>query len=332
VVRSVQPWTFENDPGKALTTDNFVIFTTERSNIITQRMPAFLEAALVNYRSAVGSLPPPARPIDVYVMNDRAQWQTLTLSILGARGQAVVNGIRRGGFTTQGKCLLFDIGAFDTMSIAAHEGWHAYTQTTFTETLPMWAEEGLSTYMEGHRWNGAAPQFNGWANIARFDRLRVAVKDNALMPLEGVLASSPNQMIGMKGEVGDERIGAAGVTPAGATDGPILWYSQAWALIHFLNEGEGGKYRPAFQQMIQDAASGQMRAKVLAHLKKPADSDRPRLLASAAPTVAFKAYFGNDLSVISGEYERFCKVAVKVGGREAVTQGKSPFGTPATGQ
>jgi hypothetical protein len=329
VVRQSQPWSFNNDTGKTLTTDNFVIYTTERSNVITQRMPAFLEAALANYRTAVGPLPTPARSIDVYVMNDRAQWQALTLSVLGERGHAVVNGIRRGGFTTQGKSLLYDIGAFDTMSIAAHEAWHAYTQTTFTETLPMWAEEGLATFMEGHRWNGAAPQFSGWANIARFDRLRVAVKDNALMPLEAVLASSPNQMIGMKGLLADQQFGAAGFAPGnGATDGPVLWYSQVWSLVHFLNEGEGGKYRPAFQQMIQDAAGGQMRAKVLSNLKKPGDTSRPRLLASQAPTEAFRAYFGNDLSTVGAEYDRFCRQMVKVGSREAVTLGKSPFAQP----
>ncbi|HYD01826.1 MAG TPA: hypothetical protein VEB22_11420 [Phycisphaerales bacterium] len=288
-------------------------------------MPAFLEAALTNYRTAVGPLPAPARPLDVYVMNDRAQWQALTLSVLGERGRAVVNGIRRGGFTTQGKSLLFDIGSFDTMSIAAHEAWHAYTQTTFVETLPMWAEEGVATFMEGHRWNGGAPQFSGWANIARFDRLRVAVKDNGLMPLEAVLASSPNQMIGMKGTLG-ERAAAAGITPAsGGTDGPILWYAQVWALIHFLNEGENGKYKRAFERMIQDAAGGQLRATVMANLKQAADPSRPRLLASTHPTESFRAYFGYDISAIGAEYDRFCRQMVKVGSREAVTLGKSPF-------
>lgn len=339
-VRGVQEWSFNNDPGKQVSTDHFHLYTTERSTIITQRMPSFLEAALVNYRSAVGPLPSPARPIDVYVMNDRPQWQALTLSVLGERGRAVVNGIKRGGFTTQGMSLLFDIGSFDTMSIAAHEGWHAYTQTTFSETLPMWAEEGLATYMEGHRWNGAAPQFSGWANIARFDRLRVAVKDNALMPLEAVLASSPNQMIGMRGMIvggggggvdtsaacDESAVGAAGATPgSGVADGPILWYSQVWALMHFLNEGEGGKYRLTFQSMIQDAASGQMRAKVVSHVQGRSDGSRARLLPSAAATETFAAYFGRDLSVIGAEYDRFCRQAVRVGSREAITVGRSPF-------
>ncbi|HZW05752.1 MAG TPA: hypothetical protein VFF65_01410, partial [Phycisphaerales bacterium] len=284
---------------------------------------------LANYRTAVGPLPAPARPLDVYVMNDRAQWQALTLSVLGERGRAVVNGIRRGGFTTQGKSLLFDIGSFDTMSIAAHEAWHAYTQTTFAETLPMWAEEGIATFMEGHRWNGGAPQFSGWANIARFDRLRVAVKDNGLMPLESLLASSPNQMIGMSGSLAADR-GAAAITPAaGGTDGPILWYAQVWALIHFLNEGEGGKYKPAFERMVQDAAAGRLRSTVMASLKQAADPTRPRLLASTHPTESFRAYFGNDISAIGVEFDRFCRQAVKVGSREAVTVGKSPLAAPA---
>ncbi|MFT3685061.1 MAG: hypothetical protein QM783_09075 [Phycisphaerales bacterium] len=336
VIRSVADWSFNNDPGKMVTTENFVIYTTERSSIITQRMPAFLEAAIANYRTAVGGgeLPAPTRPIDVYVMNDRAQWQTLTLGILGERGKPVVNGIKRGGFTTQGKSLLFDIGSFDTMSIAAHEAWHAYTQTTFAETLPMWAEEGLATFMEGHRWNGAVPQFSGWANVARFDRLRVAAKDNGLMSLEAVLASSPNQMIGMRGAI-EQIAGVTGEAGAfadkGATDGPILWYSQVWALIEFLNEGEGGKYRAAFQEMVQDAAAGKMRARVVRFVQ---DKSREggggahgggRLLPGAVAVETFRAYFGNDLRNVGQEYERFCKQAVAVGARERVTMGQSPF-------
>ncbi|MBY0309502.1 MAG: hypothetical protein K2Q09_12230 [Phycisphaerales bacterium] len=281
-------------------------------------MPAFLEAALANYRASLGPLPAPARPIDVYVMNDRPQWQALTLSILGERGRPVVNGIKRGGFTTQGKSLLFDIGSFDTMSIAAHEAWHAYSQTTFAQTLPMWAEEGLATWMEGHRWNGPAPQFSAWANIARFDRLRAAAGDKALMPLQAVLAGSPNQMIGMRGAL----------TPAdksGATDGPILWYSQAWALIHFLNEGENGKYRPAFRELIQDAASGAMHARVAHSVRDFGGPTRAHLLPAAAATETFRAYFGNDLAPISAQYDLFCRRIVKIGSRDAISQGLSPL-------
>lgn len=335
VIKSVKDWSFNNDPGKVVTTENFVIYTTERSSIITQRMPAFLEAAIANYRTAVGPLPAPTRPIDIYVMNDRPQWQVLTLNLLGERGRPVINGIKRGGFTTQGKSLLFDIGSFDTMSIAAHEAWHAYTQTTFAETLPMWAEEGLATFMEGHRWNGALPQFSGWANIARFDRLRAAVMDKGggLMSLEAVLASSPNQMIGMKGSieqvVSADNSGAFG-DKGGATDGPILWYSQVWALVEFLNEGEGGKYRSAFGEMIQDAAAGKMRAKVVRYVQERGEESengggRARLLPGAVAVESFRAYFGTDMRKVGAEYERFCRQMVKVGSREAVTQGKSPF-------
>jgi hypothetical protein len=157
------------------------------------------------------------------------------------------------------------------------------------------------------------------------------VKDNGLMSLESVLASSPNQMIGMRGAI-EQVVGVAGDAGAfadtrGGTDGPILWYSQVWVLIEFLNEGEGGKYRSAFQEMVQDAAAGRMRARVVRFVqdKSSESGSRGRLLPGAVARETYRTYFGDDLRKVGAEYERFCKQAVAVGGREKVTLGQSPF-------
>ena len=70
VVRSVADWSFNNDPGKAVTTDNFVVYTTERSSIITQRMPSFLEAALVVAQIQDG-LVEPGTEVEVQLTPDK---------------------------------------------------------------------------------------------------------------------------------------------------------------------------------------------------------------------------------------------------------------------
>jgi hypothetical protein len=61
--------------------------------------------------------------------------------------------IQRGGFAASGRAILYDIGPRDTFAIAAHEGWHQYTQKSFRAPLTVSFEEGLATYMEGFRWS-----------------------------------------------------------------------------------------------------------------------------------------------------------------------------------
>ena len=45
-VLSVEPWTFEGRPGRAVTTPSFRIYTTSPDSLTIARLPAFLESAL----------------------------------------------------------------------------------------------------------------------------------------------------------------------------------------------------------------------------------------------------------------------------------------------
>lgn len=292
-IESVRPWFFQGMEGQVVETRHLTIYTTERSALIAERMPVFLEAAVKNYTRGGGvmNLPEPSHKLAVYVMNDREHWRTLTMQLLGERGAAVTQ-ISRGGFTTDGRSLLFDIGSTDTMTIAAHECWHAYTQTTFPRAMPMWLEEGLATFMEGHRWTGRQPEFMPWANLVRFDKLREATNKKLLRPLTEVLANSPNEML----------------TGGTSDDVAVVWYSQVWALTHFLNEGEGGRYRAGLQRCISDAATGSI-----------GKSSR-----SVQPIDIFREYIDSDLDRLNVEYERFVRKLVSLGGREAVNSGRSP--------
>jgi len=318
-VRNVEPWSFGPNPGKVISTDYFAIYTTENANIIVDRMPRFLETSLRNYLTALTptrALPPPPVKLETYIMGSRAQWKQLTIDMLGARGVDLLN-IQAGGFAFGGRSFLFDIGAAGILSVAAHEGWHQYTQRTFAEMMPVWLEEGIATYMEGHKWGGqpasgatnASAQsgtvvFLPWANIDRFEQLFTASNRGELISLEDLLQSSPQQLI---------------VRPGNAA---VNYYAQLWSLILFLNEGAGGRYRPALQQVIVDAQAGKLSDSIATRLNM---QGRSGALAARSGIAAFKAYFANDIKAVDAEYQAFMMQIVRTGGRDAIVEGRSPI-------
>lgn len=304
VVTDRQPWSFGEAPGQVIRTRHFAIFTTEREPIITERLPGFLEAAIPHYRGIVGPLPPPPYQMEVFIMATRGQWQDLTLSLLGARG-VPLTAIERGGFAVGGRALFFDLGPADTFSVTAHEGWHQYTQTTFRTPLPLWAEEGLATLMEGHRWTGNALVFLPWANLERYDKLRDAHARQTLLSLPELLSVSPEQLMA-QGPMGQERA--------------VTYYAQLWALLHFLREGQGGRYREALHRMVADAAAGLLPQAVALSL----GAERPRALASVSGPAVFKAYFGGGPEEFEPAYRAFVAQVIRPGGRDAAVAGRSP--------
>ena len=304
-VRDTAPWTFDNASGQIIKTDHFTIYTTCKAPAIMERLPGFMEAALHNYVSALVPLEYPDTSMESYFMATRAQWQQVSLQMLGTRARPLTQ-IQRGGFATMGRGFYFDIGAFDTLAVAGHEGWHQFTQRTFRETMPLWLEEGIATYMEGHRWQGGSPKFLPWANVERFDRIRDMASKKQLLSLQELLGASSDALLSGGG--------------SNASVG-LTYYAQLWALIHFLNEGENGKYHDALQRVVTDAAAGKLGQTVIAKLGQQAN--RP-LARSAGPSV-FLAYFDTDIGRANIEYQAFVARIAATGSREAVVEGRSPF-------
>ena len=310
-VLSVELWTHEGRPGRVITTPSYRIFTTETQGMVFDRLPAFLEHALAAYAAVAPGLPRPARVMDTFMMSTQPQWSRLVQRFLGAEGQAASR-IQRGGIAANGRGLFYDIGPRDTFSIAAHEGWHQYTQVAFAEPLPIWLEEGLATTFEGFRWSvaapsagaapGAAPLFLPWANLERFDKLRDAHRAGRLMPLAQLLTLAPQNLL-------DD------------PDRTLVYYAQVWALVMFLREGEGGRYAPALQGMIADAAAGRYGARLSASLgARPA---RAALLRRVGhdPLVA---YTGADIGTLDAQYRAFVAQLAATGARDRAVQGVSP--------
>ncbi len=321
-VESIEDWTYDGDKGLIIRTPHFRIYTTQTEPILITRLPGFLEAAMNHYRTALPSaaanaaggtmqpLPPPAIKLDTFVMRTRMQWERLTKQLLADKSGPYLR-IPRGGFAYGGRALLFDIGTQDTMAILAHEGWHQYIQRAFAQPLPIWLDEGIASYMEGHRWSapdgdrGSQAVFLPWANVERFDALRDAAARNELLSLSALLEAAPANLIGPGGDAGDA----------------LTYYAQVWALTHFLVEGAHGRYAAPLNKLLSDAASGNIVRSVVAVF----GPDGARGLASRRGPTVFLAYFNRDLAEVESEYRAFIDQLVQPGSRGPIVEGKSPL-------
>lgn len=303
-ILSREPWRYATAEGEIVRTTNYRLYTTAKDKVIRERLAAFQEHALGHYRQVLTPLPPPATKLDTYLMDNRPQWERMTKHLMGDRAEALLK-IPRGGYASRGIGVFYNIGLFDTLAIAGHEGWHQFTQKTFAEPLPSWLEEGLATFMEGHRWEQNTPVFRPWANVQRFDQLRKAEGERKLLALEDLLDSRPQDFL----DFTDDRV--------------LTFYAQLWALVHFLNEGDGGKHSAGLREVMSDAASGRLASTVRARLGGRAGATV--LTTRTGPTV-FMAYFGEDLSPASEAYARFVATLTRPGARSAIAEGRSPLG------
>jgi hypothetical protein len=309
-IESVEPWSYNSVEGRIVRTAHYRLFTTQTDTVLNGRIPMFLEAALGAYRTCItganAPLPEPSLKLDTYILRSRPDWAVLTRQMMGDQADIFLR-IPRGGFAFGGRALLFDIGTRDTPAIAAHEGWHQYTQRAFARPLPIWLEEGMATYMEGHRFDGrGAPQFVSWFNPERFDQLRRAAANEKLMSLPALLDAAPQNLMG---------------GPSSPNDEALTYYAQVWAFTHFLVEGAGGRYRPGLTEALNDAAGGAIDAR-LARLY--GDREGRRVLLMRRGPGVFGAYFG-DPTEAAREYDAFVKKLVEAGSRSAVVAGVSPF-------
>ncbi|MEL7485332.1 MAG: hypothetical protein AAFN41_13395, partial [Planctomycetota bacterium] len=303
-VRNVEPWEFAGTQGQTIRTDHYRIFTTATRPILVKRLPGFLEASLTHYRTSLtdAALPSPPVKLDTYVMHTRGQWASLTRALMRERAPLYLR-IQRGGFAASGRGVYRDLGDLnDTFNLAAHEGWHQYTQLTFKDRLPPYLEEGIATYMEGFNWHPRqpdAPIFRPWANMERFRTLRTAGQARRLLSLPELIATTPQELIQRD------------------QDMALVWYAQVWALVHFLNEGNNAAYYDDFNRMLADAAAGTLNRTGSRFQTLSQRTQRPGSL--------FQRYFDASAAELDPAYQRFIARVIAPGGQNAIVAGVSPL-------
>jgi hypothetical protein len=304
----VEPWSFGTSAGECIDTGTHRIHSTLRDPVIRERMQIFLPTALDHYRTAILPLPEPDGPIDVFLFGSRSDWLGYTRERLPQEA-AMYEKIGRGGYTIEGDAVLYDIGRWDTFTIAAHEGWHAYSQRVFRHALPVWLEEGIACFMEGVRGgvNGAPPTFIPWRNFERYGELRDVVSRDRLVPLEDFIQGTPQDYLR------DGRRTLLG------------YYAQAWALVHFLNEGEGGRYRKGLERLLTDGIEGRIASTIWESNKAGTRNERRLAIGRQVGPAVMREYFSEDIARMGAEYEAFVREMVKRGNGERVWRGESPF-------
>ena len=291
-----EPWSFaDSTNGQIITTPHYRIYTTITDERVLERLPVFCERALNHYTTALGDLPVPDSAMTTYLFRNRSQWQLKTQQILPDQADMFAN-LGRGGFTTRGTSVLYYIdfyGTRDTFAIAAHEGWHQYTQEVFRHQLPIWLEEGVATYMEGYYTERiddvSVAVFQASANRERRDALASAARRNQLISLDELVTRSPQSFL----ESGKNRL--------------LRYYAQVWALTRFLAEGEDGRYRAALETLLSDAANGRLVGRMMASDLTPAARRRRGEDPGKAGTLVIQEYFNRNLVEFEAQYLNFIR-------------------------
>jgi hypothetical protein len=254
VPKTISPWTFDGRPARLVTTQHYALHTTLDDEDLIDRLAQVMEGAFKQYQQLAPVAQVSDNPMDCYIFSLRTQWAKFTEQHTGADAEIYLQ-INRGGYTIRDWYVAYFIGDVGTYSVAAHEGWHQYVARNFKSRLPPFLEEGIATMFENINWPNQSPRWNLGANLTRADRLKSAIQDHQLWPLDQLCMMHAGDVVSLSGE----RI--------------ETFYAQNWAFAQFLMFAEGGKYRPAMQKMLADLASGDADALIGRHRGPPGTWD-----------------------------------------------------------
>ena len=235
-----EPWGYHDLPGLTVKTKHYAIHSTIENKEFLDRLAQVMEGAYTQYQKVAPGVRTSDRPMDCFVFANRNEWAAFTREHTGEDSKVYLK-INKGGYTVRDWFVAYFIGDINTYPVAAHEGWHQYVSRNFTSRLPPFLEEGIATQFEAIRWDSGLPRWNLDYHPMRVQRLRQACDDHTLWPLDKLVSMHAGDVVGLQGE----KIEA--------------FYAQDWAFARFLWDADGGKYRPAFQKMVEDVASGAAR-------------------------------------------------------------------------
>lgn len=116
--------------------------------------------------------------------------------------------------------------------VIQHEGFHQFASWRISRQLPTWINEGLAEYFGFGVWTGDG-FVTGVVSARQLKRLQALLRGGSLLGFE--------QMISMSRQQWNQQIRGEN-------------YVQAWAMVHFLVHADGGKYRDALADHIDDIA------------------------------------------------------------------------------
>ena len=142
------------------------------------------------------------------------------------------------GTYTPGRNQISGWGSVDRMDglleTLRHEGTHQFVQQFIGAKCPVWLNEGLAEFFKHAQFSGGQLT-TGQAPIYLVNDLKRAQAENRLIPVQKMLTTTHEAW-------------SATVRTEGRD--AYTQYHEAWAMVHFLQGAESGKYRDAFIQYI----------------------------------------------------------------------------------
>lgn len=295
-----EPWAFDGKPGKLFLTPHYWVFTTIEGDDVGAALSQVMEGARAQYLQVMPAAVASDRPMECYVFQYRNEWAAYTQQNAGADATVYLQ-ISRGGYTVGDVFVSYFIGDGATYSVAAHEGWHQFVSRHCKQRVPPFLEEGLACWFEAVRWDPVRrlPRWDVAHNNNRLRGLREAIEENRLIPLPQLAVMHAGQIVSQ---------------PFARIEG---FYAQNWGFARFLWEGEGGRYRPALQQMLGDAVAGQLyppsapKTDEAGDFAGPPDPPVPGGIGAAwdpsAARPTLERYLGADLETIDAQYRKYLR-------------------------
>lgn len=128
----------------------------------------------------------------------------------------------------------------DVLRTLQHEGFHQFARRRIARDLPTWVDEGIAEWF-GEGIVIGTRMVMGQSDGARIGDLRAALADGRFMPLKELLAM-------------DSPTWNARVTSGDARAG--LMYLQAWSVVQFLVDADGGRRATALESYLGAFADG----------------------------------------------------------------------------
>jgi len=206
--------------------------TTDISAEATRRYGDNLEAAWRHYASSFkGPAPRPGAKPRVSIFMTAENYYTYFELLSEDRGQNTL-GVFWPGLN---ELVLFekagDLG--DTTHTLYHEAVHQFMTLLTNRTPPFWYNEGIAEYMGAIEIKDGKVTRKGLI-LERLPYAQLAIEVKADLTFDKIMNETPREFY--SGNVG-------------------LKYAQAWSMIHFFYEFDGGKYRPLIERyfgMLRD--------------------------------------------------------------------------------
>ena len=108
-------------------------------------------------------------------------------------------------------------------------------------------------------------------------------------------------------------------------DAQLAYYAQVWALVHYMRDGEGGRYRAGLEAMLADAVTGAIPDRIKSSDAIPDERARRLALSSKSGIWLVLVYLDQDYERFERGYDRFVGSLIEANSWDHIMRGETPI-------